>query len=446
LAAMVDADTAYLQKEGVYEHLEKIVNRVIAEKPKDAHGLVEVLSRLVREPPSKTPQMDEKELEAQAAYVPKVRALDVVPNEEGVPTAVSAVPDFMEEAAMLQWAGVGFGELESYKVKCSLRNLAAKKAEDAFVNIRLWGKILGTDADYYVAEAKKEAADAPDDENPDLEPLGVGANAYTYFVTNDLCDEWRQLPNIKPAEIVAARLIKKIMTGNPNGKVVTHPYFAGSEEVLLRAQIARINADTLLCIKGFLKKEDDAEDILPNEDYVTPPASELAKAEMWTHKEPHLLQIGRCSHRGPEDPPDEDDTENPDLPALKKMWADRLADPPPPVLRTLAEDGLEWVIKQVGDTALYKLPAKADADGVLTVPPPRSDAVTVVRSLSWPGATTVAQGKNFVNIYVGYGLPADGSDFFPSMLPDVQDEPEDMPEQEEPQGNPESEEPAEEAA
>ena len=28
-----------------------------------------------------------------------------------------------------------------------------------------------------------------------------------------------------------------------------------------------------------------------------------------------------------------------------------------------------------------------------------------MRSLKWPGATTVAQGKKHVNVYIGYGLP-----------------------------------------
>lgn len=424
-----DAETAYLQKEGVYQHLEKIVNRVIAEKPKDAHGLVEVLSRMVREPPKLPAPMDEKDLEEQAAYVPKVRALDQFPNEEGVPTAVSAVPDYMEEAAMLQWAGVGFGELESYKVKCSLRNLAHKQAEESFTKIRLWGKMLGTEADYYIAEAAKEGAGDPDDENPDIEPSGVGANTYTYFVTNDLCNEWRKLPNITPAQIVAARRIKKLMTGDPSSKVITHPYFAGSEEVLLRAQIARISADTILCIKGYLKKEEDDEGTIAlNEEFVVPPASQLSQKEMWTHREPHLLQIGRCTHR---EPPEEDE-ENPEQNAIRnKMLAEQEAEPQKEVLRDLNSDGMEWVIKQAGDTALYK---NENPEG-----PPRSNVVTVVRSLQWPGAVAVSQGNNFLNLYVGYGLPADGPDFFPSMLPDVQDEPEDPEEGVEPDGNPDPE-------
>jgi len=33
-----------------------------------------------------------------------------------------------------------------------------------------------------------------------------------------------------------------------------------------------------------------------------------------------------------------------------------------------------------------------------------SYATTVIKNLTWPGATTVATTKSYSNIYVGYGL------------------------------------------
>jgi radial spoke head protein 4A len=124
--------------------------------------------------------------------------------------------------------------------------LAGSKKDDGLVTLRFWGKILGSAADYYVAEATMGGGDLPEGEDAAVEPLGTGANTYTYFVTNDLCSPWVQLPFIRPREITAARTIKKMVTGDPQAKVVTHPFFDGKEEVLLRAQIAQITADTIL--------------------------------------------------------------------------------------------------------------------------------------------------------------------------------------------------------
>jgi len=97
--------------------------------------------------------------------------------------------------------------------------------------------------------------DVPEDE-PDMEAPGSGVNSYAYYVTNDLSEDWTKLPDLKPREIVAVRQIKKLVTGNLNAKVTTVPYFPGGEAVLLRAQIARISADTTLCLNGFLVQED----------------------------------------------------------------------------------------------------------------------------------------------------------------------------------------------
>jgi len=439
---------SYVSKEGThgaeYEHLEKIINRVISEKPKDAYGLVEVLSRLVREQPDVAIPTTTEDLEAATAYVQQVRVLDKVPSEGDPPAPVnvgSAVPDIFEDADVLQWAGVGFGELESYKIKCALRNLAYKQQENGYTRIRLWGKMLGTDADYYVAEAYKEGdVGEADEENPDAEPSGIGANKYNYLVTNDLASqEWTKLPNIKPKEIVAARRIKKLMSGNTNAKVVTHPPFPGNEQVLLRAQIARISADVTLMFKDFLKREgnfgeEDAGEPAPNEEFTAPTAAQLMTPQGWQHSEPHILQNGRTTHREPPEA-DEDNPDNPDNKLRKRMLAEQESDPLRDPIRQLNGDALEWVFKEYGDTALYKT---TSADPAAK---PRSNAVTCVRSLTWPGAVTVAQASNMVQLYVGYGLPSGDTDFFPSMLPDVQEEPEDPGEQPEPQGSLQTEEP-----
>lgn len=418
----VDADTAYLKKERAYEHLGRIVDRVIAEKPQDAYSLMEVLSRLVKasaQPPDEDqvqePSADQaEELEK---YFRKARQLDSVPRDDGGEAIqVCAVPDCMEEAEMFSWAGVGFGELESYRIQCALRNLANKESESGLTSLRFWGKFLGTGADYYVAEAQRGEGELPDGEEEMEVPGTPGANLHLYYVANDLCGEWQKLPDTRPSEIIAARKIRRLMTGNASEKVITHPYFDGTEAVLLRAQIARITADTVLGLTGFLARGEDAEPDAPpeeNAEFQAPPPPELLNLESWMHMTHHILLNGRTAYK--EIPDDLEDDER------AKLQEEQDADKPRDVIRSLVGDELDWTIKQTGDPTVY-------AD------PSQSTVVTSVRSLTWPGAVCVARGKRFANLYVGYGLQAKEPEFFPPEPPDVQEEPEDPGEQPQPPG------------
>lgn len=413
MPGQVDVDSHFMH--GIQELLLK--SRILPEVTLDSHKVPEASKR-----------------EALEAHVTKLRQLDKAPADEGAaPVPVCAVPNFVEEAELLSWAGVGFGEVESYKIMCSLRNLAAKEKDAGLSKLRFWGKVLGTDADYYVAEAQREGGGGGDEEpDPDAEPSGQGVNQYTYYVTTDLCGDWLRLPDIKPKEIIAARGIKRMVTGNPNAKVITHPAFSGSEQVLLRAQIARITADTVLCVKGYLKKQDEEDEASPieeNPEFVSPLPADLMKKEAWCHMQPHILLNGRTTYQ------DLPDAEVDDGKALAKAMEEREADPPRQLLRDVETDGLRWTIKQAGDATLY---------GNLSDPTgrPRCSAVVYVRSLSWPGAVCAIRNGQFTNIYVGHGLAAGEPGFFPPAPPDVQDEPEDQADQDEPQGMPEEEAPA----
>lgn len=62
--------------------------------------------------------------------------------------------------------------LRSYHLGMSLRKLAA---ESSLESLRLWGKVLGTAGDYYVAEGTLPAAAAVALPGDDVEPRGQGA-------------------------------------------------------------------------------------------------------------------------------------------------------------------------------------------------------------------------------------------------------------------------------
>lgn len=432
-------DVSFPGSEQVYAHMEKIIDRVILEKPKDAYGLVEVISRLIKEPPHQEPEAVESveaALGARGEYAAKLKALDKVPADEaGEPmTLATAVPDFIEDADMFSWAGVGFSPKETYRIKCSLRALAAKEQDKNMSQLRFWGKIFGTDRDYYIAEAIADSAEEVEEE-ADMEKPGEGVNKYMFYATDDLCSEWTPLPSIKPEQIKASRKIKRLMSGNLQADVITHPAFPWKEATLLRSMIARITADTMLAISGSRVREDpdnpDESPIIDNPEFVCPSTEELRKQESWIHTRPHILRNGKTKHTV-EEPDDPEEI----TPEIKKQLEEKKSDPERDEIRGIVGDGLQWVIKQAGDPMLYKDPFDASRK-------PVSNLVTFVRSLKWPGAVCATRAGYVGSLYVGNGLPAGEGDFFFCAPPDVQEEPEDPGEEEEPQAAPEEAEPAE---
>jgi len=317
-------------------------------------------------------------------------------------------------------------------------------------------------ADYYVAEGMKDGGEGGDAEegNPDAaEPNGTGVNTYTYWVTTSLTGAWLKLPDTTPVHIKAARKIKKILTGDITSKVITHPHFPrsgvsedkkaaptegegggkkevpdlpGTEEYLLRAQIARISADTVLCIKGFIQENEDGE-VKDREagdpPFVPPPPAELAKASSWTHERVHILRNGRTTHQPLDDAAEDEDAEK--KAEFMKMKKEQMSDPMRSRVRGILDyPDLQWAVRQCGDKSVYSSEIVVDGEKQKTT---TSYAVTAVRCLTWPGAVCVAKGGHFTNLYVGHGLKYGEPDFFPCAPLDIQDEPEDPGDQPEPQ-------------
>lgn len=63
--------------------------------------------------------------------------------------------------------------------------MAAKEGAE---KLRFFGKIRGTDNDYYIVEGKVDGGDGGDDAGEekaaDFEATGSGVNAFTYFVAH----------------------------------------------------------------------------------------------------------------------------------------------------------------------------------------------------------------------------------------------------------------------
>ena len=113
-------------------------------------------------------------------------------------------------------------------------------ADNGSINkIRFFGKIRGTEKDYYLAEADMgEGGDeeAGGEEKPaDFEAKGSGVNKFTYFVSHSSFSEWIKLPDLFPKDIKAARQIKVLFTGDLERTIFTNPFFFGKEKHYLRA-------------------------------------------------------------------------------------------------------------------------------------------------------------------------------------------------------------------
>ncbi|XP_055847811.1 radial spoke head protein 6 homolog A-like [Episyrphus balteatus] len=161
----------------------------------------------------------------------------------------------------------------------------------------------------------EELFDAPE------EPIGIGLNRKTYFVTTSLSEEWQELPTVAPRHVKASKKIKKYFTGDLN--VDLRPLFPGSEKHYLRAMIARITSGTFIAPKNFYRRmsrkdkklmeeseEVDEEDfesdeegdpdnddlITKNNDYKELSLEELTYTSNWVHVRPIILNQGRILH------------------------------------------------------------------------------------------------------------------------------------------------------
>lgn len=140
------------------------------------------------------------------------------------------------------------------------------------------------------------------------------------------------MPNVTPAQISAARKIRKYFTGHLEAPVVSYPPFQGNEASYLRAQIARISAGTHISPIGFYKFDEEGEaeaeedggrdSFVQNDEFEGLPARELIDTANWVHHVLHILPQGRTkwwnpSQKGDEEgemEDEEEEKEEPDMP------------------------------------------------------------------------------------------------------------------------------------
>ncbi|NXR77360.1 RSH4A protein, partial [Pycnonotus jocosus] len=443
----------------LYDHFANMLTKILDEQPTNTVDIIENISKDVkwaqfrkkmdtlRDEPLIPPTFEAAE-KCKALFIKEGREEEHEEVEEEMPT----LPNVMETAFYFEQAGIGLSKDESYYIFLALKNLIHVQP---IQTCRFWGKILGLEMNYIIAEVQlregeeeeetgeegegttaeeeekigeaeeeeeqKEKAEPPKStyKPPPAIPKeanGTGTNKYVYFVCNEPGKPWVKLPPVTPAQIVCARKIKKFFTGWLDAPVVSFPPFPGKEANYLRAQIARISAATQVSPTGFYQfpeeeeEEDEGADTYEeNPEFEPPPVAEMVESlATWAHHVKGILKQGRCVWINPqkleENEEEEDDEEEEEEEEEEQPMEER----GPPLLTLISEDeGMKHIPAWTAQASTNLIPEYS---------------VAILQSNRWPGAYAFASGRKFENIYFGWGHKYSPESYTPELPPPAQAE------------------------
>jgi|TARA_B100001996_G_C18634285_1_gene583039 radial spoke head protein 4A len=392
----------YLRREddqgnSLYEHLSRVLLKVIVEKPENVNETFEQISQELRGTLHGSKSLLLAESNPQVAMSDEVSQLQwcnsaIKLHDPPTEAVEVSYPNLITEANVCEWAGIHLGRSATYRLYLAIKQKSLIEGQ----SLRFWGKIVGRSGNYFVIQGDNlDTASA--ESLKDIEGT-EGTNKYSFWVCAFVGGEWTKLPNATPEAIVITRQIKRFFTGNLDAPVPSYPPFPGSTEAhLLRAQIALITAECSVSPAGFYTEDDAGEGIRAikkvdgSEEMKS--LQELKDTASWVHHELPINANGRCNQ-----PPATEEGDNtepteelPELPLLGSISDDKIA------------DGPAWGIS-------------VKPDGMGESP----DSVVVVKSLKWPGAFAAAFGDRYVNIYCGFGFASShGTVYEPPSVPHV---------------------------
>ena len=203
LQAVLKAKAA--NKPSIYEHIVKVVDRIVQSCPDQAIERFEEISYLIKN--SDTLRLEDfvrcsdergyarhdaqmaegtrsaiEELRKMFASSGGAQAAAGEEEEGSGGPVIGLVQDLTSlNRHVFNAAGYELGEYGSLILSKSLKQLSTTTEARA---VRFWGKISGTDKDYYIAEVF-EPKNLPESTLPEgCEPRGTGVNEYSYFVAN----------------------------------------------------------------------------------------------------------------------------------------------------------------------------------------------------------------------------------------------------------------------
>lgn len=408
----------------LYDHLADLLLSLLKEKPDNAYDTIEQLSVGIKKqylapkqykelPVQLYESSQKKQLMSSVNHVLSQLKLTQRPDsrltveEKEVQTKIA---DLLAHAELWEITGLSLGAEQHFQLQLSIAQLCQR---ESLTQARFWGKILGTQADYYIVETKlRSYAPLPADflrKDPKIDPdaklewAGSGVNEYVYYVTNSLQKPWVRLPDLRPEQLTTARALRRFFTGDLTAAVHGYPSFPWGEAALLRATVARIAAATSISPKGFYLTEDgddDKEVMLEDEEYAGMSSEELMTTESWVHHYRHVLKIGRTDNYTP--PERDDDEEEEEEPEEEE---EEEPEEPIPLLTEISTD------ESAGLTAVWSFRVAPRADN--------PHATVRVSSNVWPGAYAVAKGALYSNLYIGYGQKYLPTVFTPESPPAV---------------------------
>jgi len=341
------------------------------------------------------------------AWLKSAKALQTSTDPEAaLVTPLSYMGELPDQMPMFAWAGVGLSKQETYRVYLAMEQLK-KKYELPMV--RFFGKVFGTKADYVIIEAAgnkgaHKPPSGPAGATAPEEP-GVGLNWGTYFVSSSACEDFVQLEDVTPEQVLKSMTIRKYFTGDLTSSVACYPAFPGPEAAYLRAQIARIAQATVVAPAGKLMVDDESEQTYPkpikeNPEYAVPEG--LPELGSWVHTYQGILKIGRCTNVPVPEPVEGEEEPEP-------VEVEEETEP----LGTIGDDG---AVKQFSEEE--SLPAwsakmyHAEFDAY---------SVAIAKSNRWPGAyaALAKSGDKAASVYFGSGHEATGTAFTPLAPPPV---------------------------
>mmetsp|Transcript_26581 Transcript_26581/g.58866 ORF Transcript_26581/g.58866 Transcript_26581/m.58866 type:complete len:434 (+) Transcript_26581:82-1383(+) len=383
----------------LYDHLTETLMKILIDRPKDAYDSFELISADVKANPLNPDPEKGKPVPPSADEVAKMvswanACATLLKNPEEPPEESGVkYPDLLDDANLYEWAGVSFGKGELYRLYLSVKKLTESLPGEV-ERLRLVGKINTRSLPYFILEGV-----CPDEIDPTAELEGkAGSNKYSYWVTQNVeSAHWHKLPNVTCAQIVQARQFRRLFTGTLDSPVPSYPPFDGTEENLLRAQIALIVGATSISPDGYFDLDDEDPPTVRTAEAEAmaerfPKTSgELKDAEGWRHHEPELNRLGRVTA----------------LPEALDDAGEPIEDADPveatPLLDAIKPEG--WTFRVC-------------PGGVGTA----AGSVVVARSLVWPGAVAVTVGRKWVNIYVGSGVAYTATAYSPPLPAPIQGE------------------------
>lgn len=377
----------------LYDHLTETLMRICLDRPGNAYDAFELISANIKANPlNPDPQAGQpvppsaEETAKKIAWTNSSVSLLKVP-EAPVEGGGCTYPDLMDEAALLEWAGVSFGKAETYRLYLAIKALAESLPGEAG-RARFFGKITTRGKPYWVVEVLSTY------EGEEADPTKVegkeGGNKFQYYVSQAPDDKksWVVLPQLTMAQVQTSRQFKRLLTGNLDAAVPTFPVFPGTERNLLRAIIGRIGGATSISPDGYYALDDEGE-VKPAE------AEDLAGAfpkdgeamkdpEAWKHHECDLNALGRV-----------------------KAMPEQLGEDGEPIVE---DEPVEATPNLNGLTAEnWSMRVGPGGAGVA------STSGAIAKSLLWPGAVAVAAGRRYLNCYVGNGVMYDPKPYSPNL-------------------------------